>query len=247
MTSAQPSRVLAVLSSALTLAVLALPLPAASSDVMPDRRDIPDAFLRGVTHVVCVTFPEGAEAELPVYARGETGFRQTGTLPRGLTGPLSRWDDDDGWQEDCYPAFEDVQVSGDGDTARYAHVLIDLHVPGGRKVWLREGGESGPSAPWVTIESLRTLEPFEDKRVEFHALRRRGDPLVVRESPRDEARELDVDVAEDVILGQRVGDYAEVVAYTPGQGGYVRVGWVRMVDAQGLLLVWPTHFQSHGC
>ncbi|MBZ4423062.1 hypothetical protein [Myxococcus sp. RHSTA-1-4] len=237
------SRVLAVLSSALALTALTLPLPAAGKEVMPHRGDIPDAFLRGVTHVVCVTFPEGGAAELPLYTRGAGGFHRAGAIPRGQTGPLSQWDDDEGWQEDCYPAF-DVQA---GDATRYAHVLINLQEAGGREAWLREGSERGPEAPWVTIESLRTLDAFEGRRVEFDALRRPGRPLVVRAAPHDSANEVEAALPNDVILGQRVGDFAEVLSYAPGDSGYRRLGWVRIVDEEGLLLLWPTHFNRHGC
>ncbi|MCP3137555.1 hypothetical protein [Pyxidicoccus xibeiensis] len=242
-----PARVSRVLSSALALTVLALPLAASSMEVMPQRADLPDAVLRDVTHVVCVTYPEELASELAVYSREGGDLRRTGVIPRAQTGPVSRWDDDDGWKEDCFPAYAEVRVLEVGGDARYAHVLLDVQVRDGRKVWLREGSERGPDAPWVTIESVRTLEAFEDKRIDFLTLRLGDQPLVVRAEPRDEAKELPTELPVDTILGQRVGDYAEVLSYTPGQGGYVPLGWVRVVDARGLLLLWPTHFPRHGC
>ena len=234
------------LTSALALTLLALPMAASAQEGFARRDEIPDAHLRGVTHVVCVTFPQDAAPEVPVFERRGIGFQPAGAVPRARTAPLSRWSDPGGWQEDCYPAFEHERVDHHGVSIRYAQAMLDVR--SGRKAWVREGGD--PMTVWVTIESLqRPLEAFEDKGVEFFKLRRPDQPpLIVREAPRDEASPTDLDLHDDlVILGKRVGDYAEVLVFDEAREEYRRRGWVRLVDAQDTLLLWPANQPSHGC
>jgi hypothetical protein len=238
---------LSLLTSALALTLVALPTSASAQEVFARRDAIPDAHLRGVTHVVCVTFPQGAVPEVPVYERGSIGFRPAGSVPRTQTVPVSHWVDPGGWQEDCYPAFEHERVDQHGVSVRYAHVILDIQ--SGRKAWLGEGGADSPLATWVTIEGLRALEAFEAKGVEFSQLRREGQPrLVVREEPRDSASPTRLDLHDDpVILGRRVRDFAEVLVFDEEAEQYQRRGWVRLVDEQDTLLLWPANYPSHGC
>ncbi|NMO14386.1 hypothetical protein HPC49_11005 [Pyxidicoccus fallax] len=240
-------RALLPLTSALAVTLLALPTSASAQEVLARRDEIPDAHLRGVTHVVCATFPEGSEPEVPLFERRGIGFQPASPVPRARTVPVSRWSDPGGWQEDCYPAFAHERVAEHGVSVQYAHVMLDLR--SGRKAWLREGGDNSPTAVWVTIESLRPLEAFEDKGVEFFKLRREGQPpLVVREAPEDSASPTDLDLHDDsVILGRRVGDFAEVLVFDEKEDQYRRRGWVRLVDGQDTLLLWPVNYPSHGC
>lgn len=237
----RPFQTLASLSGALAVALLSLPGHAADQS-FASRLDIPDAVLRNVTYVVCATFPEDAEPALPVYARKGDRFQRTGALPRERTVPVSRVDGGD-WQEYCFPASETMEAVEAGGTFMYAHAVIDAYT--GKKAWLREGGE--PGQVWVNLESLGTLGAFEDMRVEFYALRRDSQPLALREEPRDDAKAVDAGLPVDVILGQRIGGYAEVLAYEPERTGYRRLGWVRVEDPSGLLLLWPGYFETHGC
>ncbi len=239
-------RAAAFLTGALALTLLALPTRASAQESFTPRESIPDAHLRGVTHVVCITFPEGAAPEVPVFERRALGFEPAGTVPRAKTVPVSRWVDPGGWQEDCYPAFEHERVTQHGVTVRYAHVMLDIL--SGRKAWLGEGGADSPTATWVTIESLRPLEAFEGKGIEFLRLRPKGTPLTVREAPRNDAGPVELDFHYgSYILGRRVGDYAEVLDFDSEADTYRRVGWVGLVDAQGTLLLWPANHPSHGC
>jgi hypothetical protein len=234
-------------TGALILALLALPRCASAQESFARRAEIPDAHLRGVTHVVCATFPQDATPELPLYERRGIGFQPAGALPRAQTAPLSRWVDPGGWQEDCYPAFEHERIHEHGVPVQYAHVILDVR--SGRKAWLRDGGADDAKAVWITVESLRPLEAFEDKGVEFFKLRREGQPsLVFREAPRDDASPTEVSLHDaQLILGRRVGDFAEVLAFDEAGGKYQHRGWVRLVDPEGLLLLWPANYPSHGC
>jgi hypothetical protein len=239
-------RATAFLTGALALTLLALPTRASAQEAFTPREDIPDAHLRGVTHVVCVTFPEGASPEVPVFERRALGFEPAGTVARARTVPVSRWVDPGGWQEDCFPAFEHERGTHHGAAVRYAHVMLDVRT--GRKAWLEEGGADSPTATWVSLESLRALEAFEGKGIEFLQLRPEGSPLSVRKAPRDDAGPVELDFHQgSFILGRRVGDYAEVLDFDDAAGTYQRQGWVRLVDAQGLLLLWPANHPAHGC
>jgi hypothetical protein len=184
---------------------------------------------------------------VPLYERRGIGFQPAGALPRAQTAPLSRWADPGGWQEDCFPAFEHERIHEHGVPVQYAHVILDIR--SGRKAWLRDGGADDAKAVWITIESLRPLEAFEDKGVEFFKLRREGQPaLVFREAPRDDASPTEVSLHDaQLILGRRVGDFAEVLAFDEAGGRYQHRGWVRLVDPEGLLLLWPANYPSHGC
>lgn len=236
-----------LLTGALVLALLALPGRASAQESFARRAEIPDAHLRGVTHVVCATFPQDATPEVPVYEHRGLGFRPAGAVPRAQTAPLSRWADPRGWQEDCFPAFEHERLNEHGVPVQYALAILDMR--SGRKAWIRDGGADDSRSVWVTIESLRPLEAFEDKGVEFFKLRREGQPaLVFREGPRDDACPVDISLHdEQVILGKRAGDFAEVLVFDEAGGQYRPRGWVRLVDAEGLLLLWPANYPSHGC
>jgi hypothetical protein len=243
------SRARVLIASALALTLLPLPCGAVSvsQEVFARRADIPDAHLRGVTHVVCATFPEGGVTEVPQYERRSLGFQPAGTLPRARTAPLSRWVDPGGSQTDCYPAFAYERANEHGVPVQYAHVILDIQT--GRKAWLRDGGADDAKAVWVTIESLRPLEAFEDMGVEFDKLRREDQPpLVFLAEPRDDASEVQVSLHyEQVSLGKRVGDFAEVIVFDEERQQQRHRGWVRLVDAQGTLLLWPANYPSHGC
>ncbi|WP_164018743.1 hypothetical protein [Pyxidicoccus trucidator] len=241
-----PHRAGVFATSALVLTLLALPTRASAQEVFTPREDIPDAHLRGVTHVVCVTFPEGAVPEVPVYERRALGFEPAGSVPRARTVPVSRWVDPGGSQEDCFPAFEHERLNHHGVSVRYAHVMLDVR--SGRKAWLGEGGADSPTATWITIESLRTLEAFEDRGIEFRRLLREDSLLIVREEPRHDASPVELNFHDgDFSLGRRIGDYAEVLDFNSYTEKYYRRGWVRLVDARGTLLLWPANYPSHGC
>ncbi|MFP2911876.1 hypothetical protein ACLESD_44015 [Pyxidicoccus sp. 3LFB2] len=233
-------------TSAVVLALLALPAHAGSSEAFTPREEIPDAHLRGVTHVVCVTFPEGSVPEVPVYERRALGFEPAGSVPRAQTVPVSRWVGPASVQDDCYPAFAHERITHHGVSVQYAQVMLDVRT--GRKAWLGEGGADSPTSVWITIENLRTLEAFEDRAIEFSRLRRGDTPLTVLEEPRHDASPVELDFHRgDFRLGRRVGDYAEVLDFDAHTEKYERRGWVRLVDSKGTLLLWPANYPSHGC
>lgn len=240
-----------LLAGALTLALLPLSGRAGDNLTSPEvfvrRTDIPDAHLRGVTHVVCATFPLDGVSEVPLYERRSLGFQPAGSIPRAKTVPLSRWGDPSGSQDDCYPAFAHERANEHGVSVQYAHVILDIRT--GKKGWLRDGGADDEKAVWVTIESLRTMEAFEDKGVEFDELRRKDQPaLVFREEPRDDASEVYVSLHyESVSLGRREGNFAEVLAFDEESQQVEHRAWVRLVDDEGVLLLWPANSPSHGC
>lgn len=229
--------------AALALALLSLPGHAADEH-FASRRDIPDAVLRNVTYMACAIISEDAGPSVPVHARKGEGFERTGAVPRKGTEPLSLVDHGD-WWEYCFPASETVEVvEGEEGRVLYAHAVIDVYT--GKKAWLREGGEPGQTR--VVLQNLGTLGAFHELRVEFHALRRDSQPLVLRTEPRDDSDEVEEELPADVILGERVGAFAEVQVYESESTGYRRLGWVRVEDPSGLLLLWPGYPpEPQGC
>ncbi|MCP3166653.1 hypothetical protein [Myxococcus qinghaiensis] len=239
-------------SCALAVALWALPSFADEQTTFPPRAAIPDAFLRDVTDVVCVEFTQDTTNEVPVYTRGRDGFSFSGVIRKEETRPLSLTREGSFFEGYCYPAVERVELAGSptqpGEV--YARVTIDLR--NGKQVWLRRGSLDSPTAAFVTVESLGTLAAFKDRGVEFQALRHGDQKQVLRQAPDDSAAVVDRMLFETVVLGRRVGDYAEVLDYVPeearpGVGASRRQGWVRVVDSKGLLLIWPLFVDFEGC
>ncbi len=227
-------------SLTVVLALTLLAPPASAEGIGLNRNVIPDASLRHIRHVVCVSYSAGAEPSFPVYERnGDGAFHAAGILQREKTSPLSR-SVGFGWTDDCYPATRAVQAGG---PARYAEAVIDVYT--GKKAWLRASGED--RSVTVTIDSLETLEAFTDRHVDFSVLRRRDQPLVVRKGPADSAAALDVDLPADAVVRQRQGDFIEVHECDEAQERCTPLGWVRLVDPSGLLLVWPSPSEDHEC
>ncbi|MFY2563097.1 hypothetical protein ACN469_36215 [Corallococcus terminator] len=240
-------------SCALAVVLWALPSFADEQTTFPPRAAIPDAFLRNVTDVVCVEFSKDTTNEVPVYTRGRDGFSSSGFLRKEGTRPLSLTREGGVFEGYCYPAVERVELAGSPaqpGAEVYARVIIDIR--NGKQVWLRKGSLDSPTAAVVTVESLGTLDAFQDRGVEFQALRHGGQELVLRQAPDDSAAVVDGMLFETVVLGRRVGDYAEVLDYVPEEAGPVAVasrrqGWVRVVDSKGLLLIWPLFVDFEGC
>lgn len=240
-------------SCALAVALWALPSFADELTTFPPRAAIPDAFLRNVTDVVCVEFSKETTNEVPVYTSGCNGFYSSGIIRKEETRPLSLTREEGVFEGYCYPAVERVEFAGSPlqpGKEVYARVIIDIR--SGRQVWLRKGSLDSPTAALVTVESLGALEAFQDRGVEFQALRHGDQKRVLREAPEDSAAVVDRMLFETVVLGRRVGDYAEVLDYVPEEArpGVVasrRQGWVRVVDSKGLLLIWPLFVDFEGC
>lgn len=240
-------------SCALAVALWALPSFADEQTTFPSRAAIPDAFLRDVTDVVCVEFSQDTTNEVPIYKRGRDGFSLSGVLRKEETRPLSLTREGGFFEGYCYPAVERVELAGSptqpGEEV-YARVTIDIR--NGKQVWLRRGSLDGPTAAFVTVESLGTLAAFRDRGVEFQALLHGDQKQVLRQAPDDSSAVVDRVLFETAVLGRRVGDYAEVLDHVPeeaqpGVGASRRRGWVRVVDSKGLLLIWPLFVDAKGC
>ncbi|HZI09911.1 MAG TPA: hypothetical protein VE153_05910 [Myxococcus sp.] len=229
--------------AALALALLSLPGHAADEH-FASRPNIPDAVLRNVTYVACAIFDEGTEHAVPVYTRKGDGFQRAGVLSRAQAVPLSRLDEGAA-QEYCFPASETAEVVEAEGPTLYAHAVVDVYT--GKKAWLRQGGD-GPGHSWVTLQNLGSLGAFHEMGIEFHALRRDSQPLVLREEPRDDSGAVDEELPADVTLGQRVGAFVEVRVHDAELSGPRRLGWLRVEDPSGLLLLWPVHPpEPEGC
>lgn len=228
-----------------SVALALLPLAGhAAGERFASRLDIPDAVLRNVTYVACAIFDEGTEHAVPVYTRKGDGFQRTGVLPRAQAVPLSRLDEGNA-HEYCFPASETAEVVEAEGPTLYAHAVVDVYT--GKKAWLRQGGD-GPGHSWVTLQNLGSLGAFHEMGIEFHKLRRDSQPLVLRSEPRDDSDAVDEELPAHVTLGQRVGAFAEVLVYEPEMTGSRRLGWVRVEDPSGLLLLWPVHPpEPEGC
>ncbi|MCP3138648.1 hypothetical protein [Pyxidicoccus xibeiensis] len=228
-----------------TLSALVLLTASAARADLPSERlylsrvDVAEDALRNVIGVAFVhtAFDEERRPSgtLPRYLPSGDAFELAGTLAVKDLQALSGWDYDTALRK--FPVVE--------QRGSYIHVVIDVRK--NTRAWLRElprdSTREGPSLQflpfdskgwqWTGVEYL-DLAPGGQARLYLAAREdARSHPLSVAQPPRLEGE------AVELRIIRTKGNFMQVGAMVDLDQPLVPMGWLRMTDEEGLLLVWP--------
>jgi len=192
------------------------------------RAEIRDAALKGVIGLVTVGMGPEPRSELPVYEVGPEGhFRLAGSLPLEQTRAISGLDDG----IDSVRRFPVVARRGE-----YLLAVVDAR--SGERAWIREHEWRGPE-DYVLFNTLE--EAFLGAGVDVLALSREARaPLYRAPSPKARSADTAMEPPLDALRVMRMqGDFAQVGISRGVEEDPEPVGWIRIRDDKGLLVVWP--------